>query len=232
MIYCPVPVDARLVRKVNRFLCEVELDGKITGAHIPNSGRLTELMTPGRKVIVERAANTLRKTRFTLRSVWFNGRWVCIDSGTPNVLAEQLALAQALPPFDGYTTVRRERTVGRHRFDLELTGGGRRPMLVEVKSVTLVEAGVARFPDAPTLRGASHVETLARLSVSGDYKCAVLFVAQRSDAKRFEPNTATDPEFTRALRTASKSGVNVIAIRCRVGRRRLSMMEAIPVRLG
>lgn len=231
MIYCPSPVGARLVRKVNRFLCEVELDGKITGAHIPNSGRLAELMTPGRKVIVERAANPLRKTLYTLRSVWFNGRWVCIDSRTPNALAEQLALTKALPLFNGYSSVRRERTVGRHRFDMELSGGGLRPMLVEVKSVTLVEGGVARFPDAPTFRGASHVETLARLSESGEYGCAVLFVAQRSDAKRFKPNTITDPAFTLALKDAVKSGVEIVAVRCRVGRRRLSLMGPIPVRL-
>ncbi|MDH5638787.1 MAG: DNA/RNA nuclease SfsA, partial [Nitrospinota bacterium] len=143
-----------MIRKVNRFLAEVTVDGRQCQAHIPNSGRLAELMTPGRKVILERATNPERKTPFTLKSVHFKNRWVCIDSTTPNALAEYLARKQKLPLFDGYSHVRREVTMGAHRFDLRLDGEGMRPMIVEVKSVTLVKNGVAMFPDAPTKRGA------------------------------------------------------------------------------
>ena len=42
--------------------------------------------------------------------------------------------------------------MGRKRADF-LLGRGDTRCLVEVKSVTLVEGGVALFPDAPTARG-------------------------------------------------------------------------------
>ncbi len=228
MIYCREPIDANLVRKVNRFLCVVEVKGVETYAHIPNSGRLTELMTPGRRVILSSASNPDRKTRYSLRSVRYNNRWVCIDSMVPNSLAAGLAESGRL--FRGYENVKRERAIGRHRFDLLLTGGAQRPMLVEVKSVTLVEGKTARFPDAPTKRGAAHLLALARLSNEG-YRCAVLFVIQRSDAASFEPNEKTDVNFAQALKRAVKAGVTGTAIRCRVGRRSISPMGRVRVNI-
>jgi len=230
VIYAADPIDAVLVRKVNRFLCVIDLKGRRHEAHIPNSGRLAELMTPGRKAIVERADNPERKTRFTLRSVRYNGRWVCIDANVPNALAATMIRAGFVPELSGYPVIKREYTLGNHRFDLLLDGGRRKPALVEVKSVTLVEGGVARFPDAPTARGVAHLETLAKLA-GGAYRCAALFVIQRSDAVRFEPNVATDPAFARALAGTAKAGVRVIAVTCRVGRRWLAPMARAPVSL-
>ncbi|VAX20530.1 Sugar fermentation stimulation protein SfsA, partial [hydrothermal vent metagenome] len=116
-------------------------------------------------------------------------------------------------------------------FDLKLSGGSKPPMIVEVKSVTLVEGGVARFPDAPTARGRSHLDRLAKMTGEG-YRCAVLFIALRSDAKRFEPNRKTDPEFAEALINAKSKGVLVKAIRLRVGRRIVSPMGEIPIKLS
>jgi sugar fermentation stimulation protein A len=63
---------------------------------------------------------------------------------------------------------------------------------VEVKSVTLVEDGLAKFPDAPTARGARHMRELAQ-AVSAGLRGVVIFVIQRNDASNFTPNRAMDP---------------------------------------
>ena len=228
MIYCDKPVDAFLVKKINRFLCEVSVNNVNVLAHIPNSGRLTELMTPGRKAILLKSDNPDRKTAFTLRSVWYNKRWVCIDSTVPNALASALAGSGRLFGVD--LLVKREHTMGSHRFDLLLKGRDGRQTLVEVKSVTLVENGIALFPDAPTKRGVAHLNALAKL-VSQGYSCEILFVIQRSDAKSFRPNVKTDNEFSEALKRAKRAGVLVKAIRCRVGRRSITSMGSMVVAL-
>ena len=44
----PTPLQpARFVRRENRFRAVVERDGQLLAAHVPNSGRLGELFTPG-----------------------------------------------------------------------------------------------------------------------------------------------------------------------------------------
>jgi len=199
-------------------------------AHIPNSGRLKELMTPGLEVILERATNPERKTPLTLKSVRFNNRWVCIDSTTPNALAEHIARKRMLPLFDGYSHIRREVTMGSHRFDLRLDGEGMRPMIVEVKSVTLVKAGVAMFPDAPTERGASHLRALGAMR-SEDLDRMVLFIILRSDAQLFSPNVYTDPIFAQALTEVARAGVHMAAVKCAVGKRSIRMIGPLAMKL-
>ena len=55
---------------------------------------------------------------------------------------------------------RREYTYGKSRIDFLLTNQENKKMLLEVKGCTLVEDGIAKFPDAPTLRGKKHLEEL------------------------------------------------------------------------
>ncbi|MBI4829379.1 MAG: DNA/RNA nuclease SfsA [Nitrospinae bacterium] len=231
MIYLPEPVEGRITAKLNRFLCEARIDGRAVRAHIPNSGRLTEFFTKGRPALFSREPSPARRTEYSLRAVRYAGRWVCVDSTVPNRLAAELARGQAPPLFKGYDTVKREHTLDHHRFDLALSGAGLPPLMVEVKSVTLVTDGVARFPDAPTARGRSHLDTLARLCGEG-WRCAALFVIMRSDARVFEPNRATDPEFCAALRRARAAGVQLYALRCRVGRRAIAPLGFVEVDLG
>lgn len=228
MIYINRPVDGRLVKKINRFLAEVKIDGEKAFAHIPNSGRLTELMIPGAKILLEKADNRERKTPYTLKSILHNQRWVCVDSQTPNDFVFHMAKEHNRYIFKGYKHITREYTLGSHRFDLFLKGEARRPLIVEIKSVTLVENNTAKFPDAPTKRGRSHIESLILHKEEG-YDCAIIFVVQRSDAKRFEPNEKTDPEFAKLLRLAIERGITAKALRLRVGRESLALLGEIPI---
>ena len=50
-------VEGRLLARDNRFRVTAELDGREVWAHLPNSGRLGELLVPGRRaILVERPA--------------------------------------------------------------------------------------------------------------------------------------------------------------------------------
>ncbi len=113
------------------------------------------------------------------------------------------------------------------------SGSGGRKLALEVKSVTLVEDGVALFPDAVTARGARHVRELAEVAGRVDddgvaWSAAILFVLQRDDAHRIEAARSIDPDFADALAEAKAAGVRVLGRRCRVTKDRLELGEAVP----
>ena len=83
-------------------------------------------------------------------------------------------------------------------------------MLLEVKGCTLVDNGLAKFPDAPTLRGKKHLDELSG-AIDDEFKSVVLFLIIRDDASEFTPNSPMDPDFAAALKNANKNGVEIIA---------------------
>ncbi|MHC1564193.1 MAG: DNA/RNA nuclease SfsA [Candidatus Hecatellaceae archaeon] len=144
-------------------------------------------------------------------------------------MAETLRQGE-LEEFKGFRILKAEPRLGGTRLDflLEKKGGGR--LLVEVKSCTLAENGVAMFPDAPTERGRRHLETLARMA-GGGWRAAIVFLAQREDVERFQPNHREDPRFAEALRKAWEKGVRVYAYRAAFNGRVLRLLGRIPVEL-
>jgi sugar fermentation stimulation protein A len=134
---------------------------------------------------------------------------VSIDTRVPNRLVREALRNSDLPELTGYQGIQPEYRYGHSRLDFLLTRDEAR-CLVEVKSCTLVEDGVARFPDAPTARGRRHLAELITAKQEGMRAC-VLFVVQREDAQWFTPNDATDPAFGMMLRRAVQEGVEAYA---------------------
>lgn len=219
----------RFIRRLNRFAVEIELAEGPVAAHLPNSGRMAELLVAGHPVVLAGRPGPNRKTAFDMMLVRYHGRWVSVDSRLPSALAVEALRQRALPVWARYGEVRREVTWGDSRFDLELREGEGR-CLVETKSVNLVEDGRALFPDAPTTRGARHLRTLIEALRAG-LDAGVLFVIQREDARTLSPFDAADPDFGRALREAAAAGVAIQAYRCRVTPERMTLEEAVPVEL-
>ena len=60
---------ARFLSRPNRFIAQVELDGREETVHVKNTGRCKELLLPGRTVYLEGSASPGRKTRFDLVAV-------------------------------------------------------------------------------------------------------------------------------------------------------------------
>ena len=85
---------------------------------------------------------------------------------------------------------------------------------IEVKSVTLVEDGLALFPDAPTLRGTRHLKELIKIKEEG-MRAISLFIIQREDATSFSPHETMDPLFASTLKEAQDAQVEVWAYKCR-----------------
>jgi sugar fermentation stimulation protein A len=215
--------DCEFVERPNRFAAYVSIDGKREYVHVPDSGRLAELLTPGRPGLVSESSNPNRVTGYTLVAVKHAGVSVYIGGARANDL-----FAEALPAlrtFAGYEIARREVNVPHGRIDFLLADGQGNSLYVEVKSVTLVEDGVGLFPDAPTDRGTKHVEYLTELGPGG----AVVFVVQRPDCREVRPNERTDPTFARALGAAADAGVGLYAYVCATGRGWVDVGWKVPV---
>ena len=193
-------------------------------------GRLKELLLPGRRVWVRPAASPTRRTAWSAVLVESpdGSGLVSVDTTMPNRLIHRALQARTLEEFDGWTLERREWPLGASRIDFLLARADER-LALEVKSVTLVDDGVALFPDAITIRGARHVRELAEVATRPRWHAAILFVLQRPDAHRIEAARAIDPAFANALADAKTAGVRVLGRRCRVSLERLELGEPVPV---
>ena len=221
------PQPATLVTRPNRFLGIVNLDGTEAQAFIPNPGRMLELMVPGTRVYVIPREGAHRKTRFDLTLVEYNDTLVSIDSRLPNHMLRE-SIDEGLPEFKGYRVERAEPTFQDSRLDLKLTDGTKQ-VLLEAKSCTLVVDGVALFPNAPTKRGARHMNTLVKALEHG--RAVACFVIQRKDAGGWCPNEEMDPQFTAALRNAVENGVEAYAFSCDINLDMVSILKRVPINL-
>ncbi len=220
-------VDGVFLERPNRYLARVEIEGKETLAHVPDPGRLPGLLLANRKVRLVHQPSDKRKTDYTLVLVRHDSIWVSVFPAFANSLVSNALMEQSLPFLKGYSSFASEVKAGNSRFDFRL-GFPRNSAYVEVKSVSLVEDGIGRFPDAPTKRGTKHVKELIEFCEKG-YRTAVFFVSQRQDTKSITCNDEIDPEFGEWLRRADKEGVELYGINCKVTTTTISLNEAVEV---
>lgn len=223
-------LTATLVARPNRFLVLVSTPQGDVRAACRDPGRLEELLVPGAELRLRRVfGSPARRTRYDLVLARQGRTWVSL---VPALANSVFAVALARGDVAGLRGARRvasEVRHGRSRIDFVLARRGRR-VWTEVKSVGLVRAGLALFPDAPTARGVRHLRELLALARAGE-RAQVVFVVQRSGARAFAPFAERDPEFARALLEAARGGVRVRAYACRVDLRGCTLARALPVRL-
>ena len=222
-------VEAVFRERLNRFLVRVEHDGRQDLSHLPNPGRLHELLTPGAPLLLRPRSGHLRKTAHDVVAVRAGQVWVSVDTRLPNRVVARWLERGTLPEFRGYRSIRSEVPLGESRIDFYLRN--RRDCYLEVKSCTLVEGDLALFPDAPTERGRRHLATLTA-AVRQGLRGSVLFVVQRPDASRFRPRYETDPAFADALREGAEAGLEIYAYRSRFEGGSLVEPERIQTDLG
>jgi len=235
VITFPPLEEARLLRRDNRFRATALLvdAGQEVAVHVPNSGRMHEVFgRPGRRAWLARARRPGRKTPFDLVLVEGEGGvLISVDARLPNrlfavALAEGRFTAWLGKPAAAWE-VKPEPRLGAGRADFLLRAADGTRWWIETKSITLVEDGVALFPDAPTARGRRHLADLCQRVQAGE-RAAVVFVAQREDAVAFAAHPTADPEFSEALRIASECGVLVRPYRCQVSLEGIALAQPLP----
>jgi len=225
-------VEGEYLERPNRFLVVARVWGERTQAHLPNPGRMKELLFPGVRVILRRA-NPIssgakpRKTSYDAVGVIRDGQAISLDTRVPNRLIGVALSMGAIPELDGYPAIRPEFPYSGSRIDFCMESRDE-ICLLEVKSCTLVQGSVALFPDAFTERGRRHVNHLIQARGEGMRSC-LLFMVQRTDAEKLSVNDETDPKFAEAVREAMGRGVEVYAYRSSFEPPRIVLRERMEV---
>ena len=208
MVYDNV-TRAVFVKRPNRFIAEVNVDGRMETVHVKNTGRCKELLIPGSEVWLTAPGTPDRKTKYDLIAVRKNnGILFNIDSQAPNKVVKEWLASQ------DYDAVVPEYTYGDSRIDFYMERGNEK-FLMEVKGCTLEIGGVGYFPDAPTERGVKHIRELIKAKEAG-YHAILAFVIQMDGVSEVRANTDTHPEFGTALDEAQKAGVEIRFLKCHV----------------
>ena len=223
---------ATFLRRPNRFLAIVKLEKsrKEVTVHVPDPGRLIELLIPKVIVLVRQEEGVKRKTKYTMVGVKKGEIWVNIESIFTNKIFEHEYKKIAF--LKDYEILQTEYTFGNSRFDFFMKNTkNNKKTLLEVKGATLVENGHALFPDAPTKRGTKHVRELEK-AVREGLEALIVFIVKRKDAEKFSPYKVIDPKFTQQLQKARDKGVKIVAVNCNydpLEKNEIEIVKEIPV---
>jgi sugar fermentation stimulation protein A len=228
----PPLVPGTLIKRYKRFLADVKLnDGTVVTAHCPNTGSMKGCSEPGRPVYLSFHDNPKRKLKYTWQLIEMPTSLVGVNTLVPNRLVFESVKAGLVPELAGYEAVKREIKINNHtRLDLLLTSDNGQRCYGEIKNCTLVNNGVASFPDAVTARGLKHIIELEALVDSG-CRCVMFYLIQRMDARVFKPADPIDPEYGKELRRAVLGGVEILAYDVSIDLEGIKLNRRIPCEL-
>jgi len=227
----PKLVEGVLIERYKRFMADVKLrNHHVVTAHCPNSGSMKACCEPGRTVYLSRHNKPSRRLKYTWEMIQMENSLVGVNTMVPNRLTEAAIIAGDVPELSGYEKVRTEVKYGENsRIDILLEKGKNR-CFVEVKNCTLVNEGIACFPDAVTSRGLKHLVELQNQVTQGD-RSVMFYLIQRMDANRFEPADHIDPAYGKELRKAVSNGVEILVYDVRMDLEGIQLNRPLPFEL-
>jgi len=228
----PQLITGKLVKRYKRFLADVELKNhEIVTVHCPNSGSMKGCAMPGSPVWISTSDNPKRKLKYTWELLQAKDSMIGINTQVPNKLIKAAIENNQISEFTEFTKVRAEVKTSDHtRLDLLLENEAQKTCYVEIKNCTLVEDGVAMFPDAVTIRGQKHLDELVRLRKEG-HRAVIFYLIQRMDARVFTPAAMIDKDYAKKLKNAVKNGVEIVTRDTFIDPGIIQLRRSVPVRL-
>lgn len=205
--------NGTFLKRYKRFFADIEWNGRIITAHVPNTGSLKGCNEPGSPCLFSVSDDPARKLKYTLEMIRAKGgSWVGVNTSSPNKIVREALEARLLPHWRDFVSVKAEAKLdARTRFDFEALGADGKKTYIEVKNVTLAEGTTAMFPDAVTERGQKHLRELTRLASEG-HGAELVFTVQRDDVTTFAPADGIDRVYGELLREARAQGVRLTAL--------------------
>ncbi len=208
MLKLPI-IECTFIRRLNRFVGIVEVNGELKKALITNTGRLKEFMVEGKRAFC--IPKQGGKTEFVL--IGFlekNERGAIIDTRTQARAFERAVELGLIRWLKGCRIKKREVRIGNSRLDYLLECKGEE-IWAEMKSAILREGDYAMYPDCPSVRGQKHIKELIRLKANGK-RAMIIFIGALPGVRRFKPYIKGDPKIAELLKEAKKKGVEIRGI--------------------
>ena len=193
---------AKFHSRPNRFIVEVMYKNELLVCHLPNPGRMQELLIPNSTVFITFHSSPNRKTKASVVAVQYEKEIIQLQS---NLVANWLPhdiTENEVPGIENWKVKYQEYTIGAHRFDFILINSEGEEVITEIKSTTRVKEGVACFPDGVSSRASKHLTALMDLANNGK-RTLLIFVVQRF-ATSFWPCDQVDPKFAKVFEKALK----------------------------
>lgn len=197
------------LRRVNRFVVECKHNDERFFAHINNTGRLIDLLVPGRGGLCYRING--EKLKYRLIALQDVNGYAVIDTYLHEKSFENSSTGGYLEYLGECEVKKKNPRINERTYDYILKCSGSE-YLVEVKSATTRVNGYASYPDAPTLRGMMHIENLPFDSQTLGAKPLLVFVAGLRDVIGFSPNSLIEPRIKSTLRKSIQNGLIIKAI--------------------
>ncbi len=196
--------EATFVERPNRFTAICRKDGKSIRCHVADSGRLKEILTEGRKLLVVKNPPDL-KTDYKILAAKMEEGWILLNTSLHSKIGREAIKKGVL----GFTPkeIKTEVKWGNSRIDYLID----RKIFVELKGSNLLDRERCLFPDAPTKRGTKHLKELTEIVKNG-YSAVILIMALRN-CRCFQTNSSLDPEFSETFKKALASGVRFRAFK-------------------
>ena len=225
-------IQGQLIKRYKRFMADVTLaNGDVVTAHCANSGSMISVDEPGAEVWLSPAKNPDRKLKFTWEMIQIKRSLVGINTQHPNTLVAEAIVAGKVPSLRGFGNLRREVKYGNNsRIDVLLEMADGRNCYVEVKNVTmrrdLTKGAPVEFPDGITARGTKHLAELSDMVKEG-HRAVMFYLLQRGDADSMAIARDIDPTYGEALDKARKSGVEVVAFKCKLPPKEINVAKPV-----
>ncbi len=213
----------RFISKGPRFVAYVYVDGNRERCHLPNPGRMEELLYENCTVLLKRNIGSQYKTKYTIVATTLSDEetknshvnLINLNTHVPiPLITHEFIHNKRVDVFRAYRVIKREPVLGNTRFDLLLEDNFGDLVYCELKSTTKVLDRIGYFPDAVSKRAANHVRILSDLASNGT-KGLILFIVQTPDAKEVRPDAKVDPIFTKVVREAQKDNLMFLGITTR-----------------
>ena len=227
-----------VINRENRFVVNIELDGKQFKAHTNNTGRMLEFMHTGQIAYI--TSKPIGKTDFRLFAFHDNH----VDSNLAALVdtrfqmqSFEIAWQRGLIPWlnSNWQMKSRDYNLYGSRIDYlaipseenkfeKISNSSDCPacpsnaddrLYIEVKSAA--ERGIdnmknfAMYPDCPSTRGQRHIKHLTKYQ-NANGKSAIVFVCALPSITAFIPNKIKDPQMMPLLYKAAEDGVCLRAI--------------------
>ncbi|NVK11325.1 MAG: DNA/RNA nuclease SfsA [Gammaproteobacteria bacterium] len=223
-----------LKRRYKRFLADViDASGKEFTVHCPNTGAMTGCGAAGDRIWLSRSGNPKRKYAHTWELTENRlGDLICVNTQQANRLVADSLSTGLLNEYFNVALLRSEQSFpnGHGRADFFVTTSDEQSVYIEVKSCTLLDGDMGKFPDTTSVRALKHVRSLVDATRDG-HRAVMIFVAMHTGIQQVSPAFDIDPNYSEALVQAKQEGVEVLAVSCNISTHDMSLDGFIPVLL-
>ncbi|SNZ03314.1 sugar fermentation stimulation protein A [Persephonella hydrogeniphila] len=199
--------EAEFVERKNRFVGLCQINNQIRTCHIADSGRLKEILTEGRKLLVVKNSEKL-KTDYRVLAARMEDGWVLLNTSFHSKIGKK-AIENGVLGFKP-EKIKTEVQFRKSRIDYLIND----KIFVELKGSNLLSGKKCLFPDAPTERGKRHLEELMQ-AVKQGYRAVILIMVLRK-CRCFETNRKLDPRFSETFEKALQEGVQFVGFRVKI----------------